>query len=417
MIPLERKWLFPVLIFCCVSTTVVFLVKFSTEFGSRAAWSYYSATSSSQLAVNVSAGDDSEQQTSPDPLPVFAYLITGSKGDGNRMKRLLLAVYHPRNEYLLHLDMESPPRERADLGRFIRLNPIFSEVGNVHMVARSNLVTYRGPTMTSTYLHCLAILLRQRTDWDWFINLSASDYPLVTQDDIIHVFSFLPRDLNFVDHTSNIGGKEYQRARPIVVDPAIYSVKKADLLFATQHRTLPTSFKLYQGEAWVILSRAFSEFTIYGWDNLPRLLLMYFANFVSSPEGYFHTVICNSPEFKNTTVNNDLRHIQWHRPAQQHPMMLTLAQFDQFNSSGDPFARKFGKDSEALDKIDRELLNRSPHHFTPGGWCIGKDDGRQDPCWVKGNPDVLKPTAGTVKLQQRISYLLEPTKFRDSQCK
>lgn len=109
---------------------------------------------------------------------------------------------------------------------------------------KSNLVTYRGPTMVANTLHAAAILLKEGGDWDWFINLSASDYPLVTQDgewvlplsatlllkfleyhhislfdklvdcgsflkDLLHTFSYLPRDLNFVDHTSNIGWKEY----------------------------------------------------------------------------------------------------------------------------------------------------------------------------------------------------------------
>ena len=99
-----------------------------------------------------------------------------------RMKRLLEAIYHPRNEYIVHLDLEAPFRERVELARFVNLHPTFARVGNVHMVAKSNLVTYKGPTMLSTYLHCMAILLKQRKDWDWFINLSASDYPLVTQD-------------------------------------------------------------------------------------------------------------------------------------------------------------------------------------------------------------------------------------------
>jgi hypothetical protein len=52
----------------------------------------------------------------------------------------------------------------------------------VWIVGRPNLVTYRGPTMLTTTLHAVAVLLRLRRRWDWFINLSASDYPLVTQD-------------------------------------------------------------------------------------------------------------------------------------------------------------------------------------------------------------------------------------------
>ncbi|MCI11690.1 xylosyltransferase 1-like, partial [Trifolium medium] len=27
------------------------------------------------------------------------------------------------------------------------------------------------------------------------------------------------------------------------------------------------------------------------WDNFPRIVLMYYANFLSSPERYFHTII------------------------------------------------------------------------------------------------------------------------------
>jgi len=36
--------------------------------------------------------------------------------------------------------------------------------------------------MVANTLHAAAVLLNQAGDWDWFINLSASDYPLVTQD-------------------------------------------------------------------------------------------------------------------------------------------------------------------------------------------------------------------------------------------
>ncbi|MCD7460246.1 hypothetical protein HAX54_043146 [Datura stramonium] len=45
-------------------------------------------------------------------LPRLAYLISGTKNDGLRIKRLLQAVYHPRNYYLLHLDLEASDSER-----------------------------------------------------------------------------------------------------------------------------------------------------------------------------------------------------------------------------------------------------------------------------------------------------------------
>ena len=49
--------------------------------------------------------------------------------------------------------------------------------------------------MIAATLHGAAILLKKAKDWDWFINLSTSDYPLVTQDGEmdpakVHVWDF-----------------------------------------------------------------------------------------------------------------------------------------------------------------------------------------------------------------------------------
>lgn len=115
-------------------------------------------------------------------IPKLAYLISGSSGDGESLKRTLKALYHPLNQYVVHLDLEAPADERLELVNFVKREPLFVEVGNVRVVVRSNLVTYRGPTMVSNTLHAAAILLKEGGEWDWFINLSASDYPLVTQD-------------------------------------------------------------------------------------------------------------------------------------------------------------------------------------------------------------------------------------------
>ncbi|KAL7000493.1 Beta-glucuronosyltransferase GlcAT14B [Sarracenia purpurea var. burkii] len=114
--------------------------------------------------------------------PRLAYLISGTKGDSQRIMRTLQAVYHPRNQYILHMDLEAPPRERLDLSMSVKNDPTFREVENVRVMAQSNLVTYKGPTMIANTLQAIAILLKESLNWDWFINPSASDYPLMTQD-------------------------------------------------------------------------------------------------------------------------------------------------------------------------------------------------------------------------------------------
>jgi Core-2/I-Branching enzyme len=119
---------------------------------------------------------------SPSTIPRIAYLISGSKGDLDRLWRTLHALYHPNNYYVLHLDLESPILERTELASRVGNSPMFKQVKNVYVIRKANLVTYRGPTMVANTLHACAILLKKKKNWDWFINLSASDYPLMTQD-------------------------------------------------------------------------------------------------------------------------------------------------------------------------------------------------------------------------------------------
>jgi len=172
----------------------------------------------------------------------------------------------------------------------------------------------------------------------------------------------------------------------------------------------------------MVLSRAFVEYLIWGWDNLPRTVLMYYANFISSPEGYFHTVACNAEAFRNSTVNSDLHFISWDNPPMQHPHYLTLADWDRMLAAGAPFARKFPRDDPVLDRIDADVLGRRPGAaVAPGGWCAaaggGDGDGSGgDPCAAVGDAALLRPGPGAERLQRLVTSLLSEENFRPRQC-
>ncbi|KAK9055554.1 hypothetical protein SSX86_026638 [Deinandra increscens subsp. villosa] len=177
----------------------------------------------------------------------FAYLISASKGDTAKLKRTIQSLYHPANLYLIHLELEATDHEHREIARFVTDNHVFQTVGNVLVVGKPNRVTYRGPTMLAATLHAMSMLLRIDAKWDWFINLSASDYPLVTQDDLISAFSVLPRNLNFIQHSSRLGWKLNKRGKPIMIDPGLYSMNKSEIWWVIKQRALPTAFKLYTG--------------------------------------------------------------------------------------------------------------------------------------------------------------------------
>lgn len=118
----------------------------------------------------------------PEYPPSFAYIISGTGGENKRIIRLLQSVYHPRNYYLLQLDYGSTEEERIELGKYVKNEPIFRSYGNVFVLGKANAVEWSGSSMVATTLHGAAVLLKLCKNWDWFINLSSLDYPLVTQD-------------------------------------------------------------------------------------------------------------------------------------------------------------------------------------------------------------------------------------------
>ncbi|XP_058095035.1 beta-glucuronosyltransferase GlcAT14A [Magnolia sinica] len=353
--------------------------------------------------------------STPSP-PSIAYLLSASSGGSDRLLRLLSSVYHPSNQYLLHLDLSAPQHQRHSLALAVQSVPVFQAARNVHVLGKADFAADpRSPSTLASTLHAAAILLRVASRWDWFINLSANDYPLVPQDDLLHVLSFMPRDFNFVQHSSHIGRRELRKIKPIIVDPGLYLSSQSEVFYATQKRELPNAYRLFTGSPSVILSRKFIEFCILGTDNLPRTLLMYYANTHSSQSNYFHTVVCNSRDFNKTTVNYNMHYVLWDEPPKREPRTLSMNDFEKMVESGAAFGTQFRRDDPVLERIDRELLKRGQGMVVPGGWCLGGDDS-EDPCTVWGDADVLRPGPGAERLSKTLVQLLSNGTFQSHQC-
>ncbi|KAG5038024.1 hypothetical protein JHK86_018864 [Glycine max] len=329
----ERKWLFTLF-------TAAFL-------------SFIILMFSSLSCFNSPVPFPSSVHYGPHYPPAFAYFISGGNRDGDRIFRLLLAVYHPRNRYLLHLGLDARDEERQKLAAAAMSVPVIRAFGNVDVVGKAGYMTYLGSSNVAVTLRAASVMMKLDAGWNWFVTLSARDYPLVTQD----------------------------------------------------------------GSPWVILSRSFLEYCIFGWDNLPRTLLMYFTNVKLSQEGYFHSVICNAPEFKNTTVNGDLRYMIWDNPPKMEPLFLNVSVYDQMAESGAAFARQFEVGDQVLDMIDKKILKRGRNQAVPGGWCSGWRSWWVDPCSQWGDDvNILKPGPQAKKLKESVSSLLDDWSSHTNQC-
>lgn len=177
--------------------------------------------------------------------------------------------------------------------------------------------------------------------------------------------------------------------------------------------TVQVLFLLFAGSAVVILSRNFVEFCILGTDNLPRTLLMYLSNTPSSFPNYFPTILCNSHQFNKTVINDNLLFVACDKPSKQN-CTLNSTEFDDMIQSGAIFASQFQFDDPVLDRIDREILNRSPGNVVPGGWCLGEPG--NNTCSVWGDADILRPGPGSRRLENRLIEMFSGGNFRSQQC-
>lgn len=143
---------------------------------------------------------------------------------------------------------------------------------------------------------------------------------------------------------------------------------------------------------------------------------MYFNNIVLSQEGYFHSVICNSNEFKNTTVNSNLRFMMWDDPPKMEPLFFNASNFDVMAESGAAFARKFHKDDTVLDMVDKKLLERGRNQLTPGAWCSGRRNWWMDPCSQWSDVNILKCGSQAKKFEESVKNLLNDWNAQPNQC-
>lgn len=155
---------------------------------------------------------------------------------------------------------------------------------------------------------------------------------------------------------------------------------------------------------------------------------MYLTNVLFPLELYFQTVLCNSPEFQNTTVDNNLRYTIWDQKTVGKALDLKMSNYDEMVSSEAVFARPFREGDPVLSEIDKNVLNRPPDGVVPGDWRLDQgmnasvqdrsviDHQNYSNCSSLGDINSVKPRSFGVKLGTFFSKLLVERKLRPNQC-
>lgn len=102
-------------------------------------------------------------------------------------------------------------------------------------------------------------------------------------------------------------------------------------------RKLPNA-DYFGGSAWFSITAEMAQFFIHQTESNPSFY-NFFGKSLFPDEIYFQTLAMSSP-WQSTIVNSDLRYINWDKPVNDGPSVLTTEHLDEIQKSNGFFARK-----------------------------------------------------------------------------
>ena len=258
--------------------------------------------------------------------------------------RLFMAIYHPANYYLIHVD------KTAGVGLQAEIRDLLVGFSNAHLLESQN-IRWGGYSMVETELRGIKKLLKTSAEWDFFILLSGQDFPLKPQA-FVQDFLSQNKGKDFI----TIADQAKQRPD---------TLSRVENYFIELHsRVLRTPFKRpylrdatpYIGDQWMILSRNYCEFVCSSGEV--EKFKRFYRHTLIADEGFFQTVIMNT-SYSGTLVNDDKRAIIWIPVGniKLRPKTFTANDTEFLLASEDLFARKFDEtvDSNILDILESKL--------------------------------------------------------------
>eukprot|EP00752_Nemacystus_decipiens_P018205 g16334.t1 len=313
----------------------------------------------------------------------LAFFIMSSGDDAAKLELLLPEIYHKDNVYLVHVDAKAPQDQTDNIRKLVEANfpARDGRPPNGRMLEPAGIISWGGFSITLACLYGIAAALLWDDKWDYFINLSASDFPVMTQDEMkLFLGGHADSGVSFMEGALMTGFEK--RWQGYTEDQGVQRhagdhTEVAMKMLGWIDRPYPQRFRLYKGEFWGIFHRSFCEYTSWSPDNVARTLAAYFTGYRISDESYFQTLACHD-EGKTFPIHGDnFRFASWnehHKDSQGrkvdangdiliHPEPLAMVSVEKIKTSGAIFARKFDfvKSREVYAAMQKELRDSDRH--------------------------------------------------------
>ncbi|NP_001098317.1 xylosyltransferase 2 [Oryzias latipes] len=217
-----------------------------------------------------------------------------------QLKRLIKAIYHRDHFFYIHVDKRCSYMHREVL-------QMAKHYPNIRATPWRMVTIWGGASLLKAYLRSMQDLLSMAEwKWDFFINLSATDFPTRTNDELVAFLSQY-RDKNFL---KSHGRENTRFIKKQGLDRLFHECDNH--MWRLGERSIPKGLEVSGGSDWFALTRPFVEYVIHSQDELVLGLKQFYSYALLPAESFFHTVLGNS-HMCDTLVDNNLRVTNWNR--------------------------------------------------------------------------------------------------------
>uniref|UniRef100_A0A8D0GWJ2 Xylosyltransferase 2 n=1 Tax=Sphenodon punctatus TaxID=8508 RepID=A0A8D0GWJ2_SPHPU len=230
----------------------------------------------------------------------IAYVLVVHGRAIRQLKRLIKAIYHQQHFLYIHVDKRSNYLHREVM-------ELAQHYPNIRVTPWRMVTIWGGASLLKMYLRSMKDLL-EVVDWPWdyFINLSATDYPTRTNEELV-MFLSKYRDKNFLKSHGRDNARFIKKQG---LDRLFHECDSH--MWRLGERQIPEGIVVDGGSDWFALTRSFVEYVISTEDQLVSQLQQFYTYTLLPAESFFHTVLENSQACE-TLVDNNLRVTNWNR--------------------------------------------------------------------------------------------------------
>lgn len=264
----------------------------------------------------------------PTPLRLV-YCITLYKY-AELMLRSFALIYRPEHHYIFHVDKKAPSAIHQAV---VQLRARYSNI----TVIPSQTVWWGHWAIMETHLRTMAEALKLPHDWDYWINITAQDFPCASQEKIANFLQQRP-DACYLGLYPKDQWTSVHHAR---VDYYHWLWRSHIVALPVKRSPLPNDATPVLGSTYMMLPKAACHWLLY--DPFAVALLPYFKNVPCSDEYYAQTALMNS-HWAAQVVNDNRRGVVWHE-GKPGPLVITAETLEEALRFDPFFVRKLAPES------------------------------------------------------------------------